>query len=65
MKPINNIFYQMQYSIMSFILHIQEHIYKTIKNTYYMSAGVAGRHVVGVEAFSIDVGLEVQNKRFS
>ena len=30
-----------------------------------MSASLAGRHVVGFEDLSIDVCLEVQNKRYS
>ena len=65
MKPISNIVYQIQYLTISDILDLQEHIYKKDKKTYYMSAGFAGRHVVGVGDSSIDVFLEVQNKRYS
>ena len=65
MKPISNIVYLIQYLIVSLILNLQEHIYKQIKKTYYMSAGFAGRHVVGFGDLSIDVFLEVQNKRYS
>ena len=36
-------------------------MYKIVKNAYYMSAGFAGRHVVGFGNFSIDVFLEVVN----
>ena len=65
MKPISNIVYQIQYLTMYFILDLQESIYKQVKKTYYMSAGFAGRHVVCFGNFSIDVFLEVQNKRYS
>ena len=47
------------------MLDLQENIYKQIKKTYYMSAGFAGRHVVGFGDLSIDISLEVQNKRYS
>ena len=50
---------------MFFSLDFQENIYKQIKKTYYMSVGFAGRHVVGFEELSIDVFLEVQDKRYS
>ena len=43
----------------------KSHMYKKVKKTYYMSAGFAGRHVVNFEDLSIDVFLEVQNKRYS
>ena len=65
MKPINNIAYQIQYLTISFILDLQENIYKQVKKTYYMSAGFAGRHVVNFGDLIIDVFLEVQNKRYS
>ena len=52
-------------TILSFMLDLQENIYKQVKKTYYMSAGSAGRHVVGVEDLSIGVFLEVRNKRYS
>ena len=45
-----------------FILDLQAHIYDKNKKTYYMSAGFAGRHVVGFGDLSIDVFLEVQIK---
>ena len=54
-----------KYLVIFVILDLQENIYKKIKKTYYMSAGFAGRHVVGFEDLSIDVFLEVQNKRYS
>ena len=47
------------------MLDLQEHIYKKVKKTYYMSAGFVGRHVLGLGDLSIDVFLEVQNKRYS
>ena len=50
---------------MYFILDLQENIYTQVSNTYYMSAGEAGRHVVGLLDFFIDVFLEVQNKKYS
>ena len=46
------------------MLNLQENIDKQIKNTYYISAGFAGRHVVGLGDFSMDIFLEVQNKRY-
>ena len=39
--------------------------YTKPKKTCYMSAGFAGRHVVGFGDLSIDVVLEVQKKRYS
>ena len=53
----------MQYLTVSFILDLQETIYTKVKKTYYMSAGEAGRHVVGFFNLFIDVFLEVQTKR--
>ena len=50
---------------MSFVLDLQENIYTQVPKTYYMSAGEAGRHVVGVIDLFIDVFLEVQNNRHS
>ena len=44
MKAINNIVYYIQYLTISFIVDLQEHIYKKVKYTYYE----AGRHVVGL-----------------
>ena len=46
------------------MLDLQENIYKQVKKTYYMSAGFAGRHVVGFGDLSIDVFLAVQDKRY-
>ena len=65
MKHISNIAYQLQYLTISFILDLQENIYEKNKKTYYMSAGFAGRHVVGFGDLSIDVFLAVRNKRYS
>ena len=65
MKPRNNIAYQIQYLTISFIFDLQENIHEQVKNTYYMSAGFAGRHVVGLGDLSIDIFLEVQNKSYS
>ena len=48
---------------MSCILDLQENIHKKIKKTFYMSAGLASRRVVGFEDLSIDVFLEVQNQK--
>ena len=64
MKPINNIVYQMQYLVViCFMLDLQENIYKTVREACYMLANFAGRHVVDFEDLSIDVFLEVQNKK--
>ena len=65
MKPISNIAYSIQYLTISFILDLQENIYTKVKKTYYMSAGFAGRHVVGFGDLNIDIILEVQNKGYS
>ena len=65
MKPISNIAYEIQYLTISFILDFQENIYEKVKKTYYMSAGFAGRHVVGFPYLLIDVFLEVQDKKYS
>ena len=46
------------------MLDLQENIYTKVKETYYMSAGFAGRHVVGFGDESIDVRLEEQNKQY-
>ena len=48
-------------TIFNYILYLdlQENIYTQVKKTYYMSAGFAGRHVVGFGDLSIDVFLEV------
>ena len=59
MEPISNIVYQIQYLPISFILDLQENIYKKVKKSE------AGRHVVDFEDLNIDVFLEVQNKRYS
>ena len=61
MKPISNKAHSIQYLTISFSLDLKESIYKKVKNTYYMPAGFAGRHVVGFAGLSIDVFLEVQN----
>ena len=55
----------MQYLTIFFILDLQENIYKKVQKTYYMSAGVAGRHVVDFKDLSIDVFLEVQTRKYS
>ena len=47
----------------SVILDLQENMYTEVPRTHYMSAGEDGPHVVGFVAFSIDVFLEVQNKK--
>ena len=65
MKPIGNIVYQIQYLTITFILDLQEHIYKKVKKTYYLSASFASRHGVGLGDFSIHIFLEVQNERYS
>ena len=65
MKPISNIAYWMQCLTIFFILDLQENSYKKVKKTYYMSAGFAGRNVVGFGALSTckDAFLEIQNKK--
>ena len=65
MKAISNIGYSIQYLTISLTLDLQDNIYKKVKKTYYMSAGFAGQHVVDFWDLSIDVFLEVQNKRCS
>ena len=50
---------------MSFILDLQAHIYNKVKKIYYMSAGFAGRHILGLGDLRIDIFLEVQNKTYS
>ena len=55
----------MQYLTITFILDLKETIYNKVTKTGYMSAGFAGRHVVGVGDLIIDVFLEVQNQRYS
>ena len=65
MKPISNIMFWIQYLAISFILGLQENIYETIKKTYYISAGFAGRHVVKFWYLNIDIFLEVQDKKSS
>ena len=47
MKPISNIVYYIQYSTMFVILDLQENIYTQVPQTYHVSAGETGRHVVG------------------
>ena len=47
------------------MLGLQENVYIQVPNTSYMSAGEAGRHVVGFLDLFIDIFLEVQNKRYS
>ena len=49
----------MQYLTICLGGNLQENIYKEIKKTYYMSAGV------GFGDLSIDVLLKVQNIRYS
>jgi hypothetical protein len=44
---------------------LQDSIYTQVPKTNDMSADEAGRHVVGLHDFCIDVFLEVQNKRYS
>lgn len=47
------------------MLDLQENIYKQLDNTYYISAGFAGRNVAGFCDLSIDVFLEVENSGHS
>ena len=46
------------------MLDLQENIYTQVPQTHYMTAGEAGRHVVGFVYFPIDVFLEVQNEKY-
>ena len=48
---------------MSLILDLRENIYTQVFKTHYISAGEAGRHVVGFLDLFIDVFLEVQDKK--
>ena len=65
MKPISNIAYQIQYLTIPFILDLQGNIYKKVKKTYYMLAGLAGQDVVGFEDLNIDIFQEVHDKRYT
>ena len=58
MKPANN---SLCLTICS-IFDLQEDTYEQVKKTYHMSAGFAGRHVVGFTDLSIHVFLEVPKK---
>jgi hypothetical protein len=42
---------------------LHENICKLMNKDYYKSVGFAGRHLVGLVDLSINVVLEVQNKR--
>ena len=48
-----------------FILDLQEHIYRKVEKTDYPSAGFAGRRTVDFGDLSIDIVLELQNKKSS
>ena len=65
MQPIHNIVYHIQFVTIFCILDLQVNTYLQIKKTCYMSAGFAGGHVVGFGDLSMDVFLEVQNKRYT
>ena len=65
MKPISNIVYEVQYLTISLILDLPENIYTQVPETHYMSAGEAGRYVVGFLNLFIDVFLEVQDIKYS
>ena len=59
-----------QYSLLDTIsdyMNLQENLYTQVPQTrlVYMSAGEAGRHVVGFSHFFIDVFLEVLNQAHS
>ena len=62
-------FYLIQFLIVSLpifvILDLQGNIYKQIKQTYYMSASFAGRHVVDLGDLNIDIFVAVQDKTYS
>ena len=47
------------------MLDLQDNICKKVKATYYMSAGVAGRRVVGFGDLSINVFLKGPSKTYS
>ena len=42
---------------------LQKNFYNEIKKTYYMSASLAGQHVVSFGHLGVDMFLEVQSKR--
>ena len=65
MKRISNTVYWIRYLTISCILDLQENIYDKIKKTYYVSTGLAGRHVVGLGDLSVDIFLEAQGKKCS
>ena len=54
--------YEIQYVTIFCMLDLQENIYQKVKTTY-MSAGFAGRHVVGSGDLSVGIFLEVQNQK--
>ena len=63
MEPIINVVYSIQYVTRSFTLDLQENIYTEVLKIHYMSAGEAGRHVVGVLDLCIDDFLEIQKRK--
>jgi hypothetical protein len=48
--------------ILNCISDLQEHIYKTIKEAYYMSAGLASRHVVGFGDLNINMRVGIKRE---
>ena len=50
---------------MFLILDLQENIYRKVKETNFPSAGFAGRRKVGLGDLTIDISLEIQNKKDS
>ena len=64
MKPVSNTVSQIQYTTLSFISDLQEHLHSKVKKSYFMAAGeVGGRSVVGLGDLSIDISLEVPNEQ--
>ena len=59
MKPINNVLiYFIQYLSIGFILDVQGNVSTEVRKTHYVSAGEAGRRVVGFLDFVVDDFLE-------
>ena len=61
MKPKSNIVYEIQYLTISFILDLQENIYKKQENLLR----VGRRHVADFGKLNVDIFLEVQDKKYS
>ena len=62
---ISNLVYWIQYLTILFILELQEHIYRKVEKIDYPLAGEAGQGIIVFWDLSIDIFLELQNKKYS